>query len=170
MQKRLRQTVECRTSFGEVKQVPPNELIFRPAVYGLIVHEEKILLVRHAPTQKYIPPGGGIDKGEQLQTALHREIMEETGITVEIGDFLHVEEDFYYYEPTAQAVHGFMFIYECQPLEFELSPVEYPPEEALDRALWVDMATLEPTSFLRRGEVIVPLIRQLNERASDATD
>jgi 8-oxo-dGTP diphosphatase len=48
----------------------------------------KILLVRRArsPAQGfYSLPGGRVEFGESLHTALHREVDEETGLTIEIG-------------------------------------------------------------------------------------
>ena len=51
----------------------------------------KVFLPRRAATKKFLPnvfelPGGHIDFGEDLETGLAREIMEEFGMNVEIGD------------------------------------------------------------------------------------
>lgn len=37
-------------------------------------------------------PGGGVDDGEDLITALQREMVEETGVTPEIGNLLFVQQ------------------------------------------------------------------------------
>lgn len=37
-------------------------------------------------------PGGGIDQGESLKSALHREMVEETGIPPVIGNLLYVQQ------------------------------------------------------------------------------
>ena len=59
------------------------------AVSGAIFRDGKILLVRRArsPGQgSYSLPGGRVEFGESLHTALHREVDEETGLQIEILD------------------------------------------------------------------------------------
>ena len=58
------------------------------AVSGAIFRDGKILLVRRARSPAkgfYSFPGGRVEFGESLHTALHREVTEETGLTVEIA-------------------------------------------------------------------------------------
>lgn len=52
---------------------------------------EKVFLPKRADTKKFLPgvhelPGGHIDFGEDIVAGLTREIMEEFGVTVTIGD------------------------------------------------------------------------------------
>ena len=57
------------------------------AVSAAIFRDGKILLVRRArsPGQGfYSLPGGRVEFGESLHTALHREVDEETGLRIEI--------------------------------------------------------------------------------------
>ncbi len=61
------------------------------AVSTAIVHEGKVLLVRRAvpPANHYYTfPGGRVEYGETLAQAAAREVLEETGLVVEIGDML----------------------------------------------------------------------------------
>lgn len=51
-------------------------------VAPFIVYEDKVLLVNHPKYGKWIPPGGHIELDEDPEQALHREIAEETGLTV----------------------------------------------------------------------------------------
>ena len=52
----------------------------RPGAYALLVRNGQILLTHQAePNPEFQLPGGGIDPGEPVLPALHREIMEETG-------------------------------------------------------------------------------------------
>jgi ADP-ribose pyrophosphatase YjhB (NUDIX family) len=58
------------------------------AVSAAIFRSGKILLVRRARSPAkgfYSLPGGRVEFGESLHTALHREVDEETGLTIEIG-------------------------------------------------------------------------------------
>lgn len=155
------QLIECRTLYNKTKQIPVENLEVRPSVYGLIVHEGQVLLAQATYTQKYVLPGGGIDKGELIQAALKREVWEETGITVNVGAFLHFEEDFFYYDPMDMAIHGYLFYYQCEPLSFDLPTIDYPPEEGLDSSLWVDIDTLTAASFQSHGATIMQLVRQV---------
>jgi 8-oxo-dGTP diphosphatase len=57
------------------------------AVSGAIFRDDKILLVRRARSPGkgfYSLPGGRVEFGESLHTALHREVDEETGLRIEI--------------------------------------------------------------------------------------
>lgn len=49
-----------------------------------IVHNDKVLLVHHPRYDKWIPMGGHIELNEDAESALFREIHEETGLEVEI--------------------------------------------------------------------------------------
>ena len=49
-----------------------------------IVHNDKVLLVHHPRYDKWIPAGGHVELDEDTDTALFREIQEETGLDVEI--------------------------------------------------------------------------------------
>lgn len=52
----------------------------RPGAYAILVRDGRVLLTHQAdPNPEYQLPGGGIDPGEQILPALHREVMEETG-------------------------------------------------------------------------------------------
>jgi 8-oxo-dGTP pyrophosphatase MutT (NUDIX family) len=49
-----------------------------------IVHDDKVLLVHHPRYNKWIPMGGHIELDEDVESALFREIAEETGLEVAI--------------------------------------------------------------------------------------
>ena len=152
--------VQCRTLFNETKYVPAETLILRASVYGIVLHEQKLLVGKARSTQKYVLPGGGIEKGEAVDAALKREVWEETGIVVEVREFLHYQTDFFYYDPFDMAFHSFMFFYRCQPITTVLNPPEYPPEEDLDFPLWADIEQLSADAFQGHGEMTMGLIQR----------
>ncbi len=64
-------------------------------VGAIIIEDGRVVLVkrRHAPLQgKWSIPGGVLEVGETLRTAAVREVLEETGLSVEPGELLGVFE------------------------------------------------------------------------------
>lgn len=58
---------------------------------GIIVHDGKLLLVKHSPDADfYALPGGHLDFGEDPKECIAREMVEELGITPTIGRLLYV--------------------------------------------------------------------------------
>ncbi|MFP4089265.1 MAG: NUDIX domain-containing protein [Cyclobacteriaceae bacterium] len=67
----------------------------RVRVCGLCFEGDKLLLVRHTSLTEglfYAPPGGGMEFGENAECCLIREFEEETGLQIEVGEFLFVHE------------------------------------------------------------------------------
>jgi len=68
----------------------------RVRVCGICLRGNKLLLIKHESLGKkgyvWIPPGGGAEFGSNLGQNLVREFKEETGLEVEIGEFLFVHE------------------------------------------------------------------------------
>ncbi|WP_210489103.1 NUDIX domain-containing protein [Rufibacter aurantiacus] len=68
----------------------------RIRVCGLLVQEDTLLLARHKAAfgegNYWMPPGGGLDFGEKVKDCLRREFLEETGLEVEVGRFLYLNE------------------------------------------------------------------------------
>ncbi len=70
----------------------------RIAAYGVCRDAEgRLLLARAAPSLtlrgRWFLPGGGVDHGEHPKEAVRREMEEESGLVVEVGDLLEVISD-----------------------------------------------------------------------------
>lgn len=63
---------------------------------GLLIKDGNILLAQmHSPITNrliWIPPGGGLTFNEPLKKCLEREFHEETNLSVEVGELVHVNE------------------------------------------------------------------------------
>lgn len=53
---------------------------------GLLIHKEKVLLVKHKKLGVWLAPGGHVDEGELPHQAAEREFWEETGLQVKVFD------------------------------------------------------------------------------------
>ncbi len=60
-----------------------------------IIEEGKVLLLNHAKLKKWLPPGGHVEENETPVEAMHREVMEETGLEVEIIEQENLKVDFW---------------------------------------------------------------------------
>lgn len=72
-------------------------MLFRVRASAVIVnHRKEVLLVFHDDPQTrekwLMPPGGGLEAGENALEALVREVKEECGITCQPGELLYVRE------------------------------------------------------------------------------
>lgn len=73
----------CRDINGNVHIVKETELLKRSSVYGVIIREDKVLLVKDRTSEEtWDLPGGRIEQNEDLMQALKREVMEETRLTI----------------------------------------------------------------------------------------
>ena len=63
-------------------QVNSNNLIFRKAIYGLYIQNNKLLIVKDKISGRWEFPGGGIKYNESPLKALKREFFEETGLKI----------------------------------------------------------------------------------------
>jgi len=71
-----------------------NQVYPEPTVGAMIVNKEgKILLTKsHKWFDRYTLPGGHIEVGETMREAVAREAKEETGLDVEVGEMLLIQE------------------------------------------------------------------------------
>lgn len=65
----------------------------RVGVGAVVIHDEKILLVKRAGEPNkglWAIPGGTLKLGETMREGAAREILEETGVTIAVGECIYV--------------------------------------------------------------------------------
>ncbi|MFA5184081.1 MAG: NUDIX hydrolase [Patescibacteria group bacterium] len=76
----MKEKVICHDKDNKEYAVAPDQLVFRPSAYGLLIEDGKVLLSRQ--WDGYDFPGGGVEIDETLEEAVVREFWEETGLKV----------------------------------------------------------------------------------------
>jgi ADP-ribose pyrophosphatase YjhB (NUDIX family) len=81
----------------------------RIRVAGILIKDNKILLVRHEKNKKsyWLLPGGGVEYGETLSEALVREFQEEVGLKIEIKNLVLIHDSI----PMDKHRHGLNIYY-----------------------------------------------------------
>ncbi len=150
--------IACRTLSGGEKLIPADQLVFRPSVYGLVLHNNALLLAQSKHTGRYLLPGGGIEKGEAIEAALMREVYEETGITIAVQRLLHVETFMVYHDVLDVANHAFLFFYCCVPLSIDITTAHNPSSDDAILPRWIARDTLSADTFQSQGDIILELL------------
>jgi 8-oxo-dGTP diphosphatase len=113
--------------------------IVTSVVAAIVDGQDRVLLSRRGVPPflgMWVMPGGKIGLGEPMISALRREVREEVGIDVTVGDLVDVFE---HVTPGADNDHHIILYYRCRPSRLELSPN---PGE-VSEARWVPRAELE---------------------------
>jgi 8-oxo-dGTP diphosphatase len=92
----------CKIQSGKIVEQTRKDVLtlygnrLRLRVCGLYRDGDRLLMVRHrginASNRFWCPPGGGAQFGESAPDALVREFREETGLVIEVGELLFVNE------------------------------------------------------------------------------
>jgi nucleoside triphosphatase len=120
---------------GKESKLRGGQMFPEPTVGGLIVNEEgKLLLAKsHKWNGKYTLPGGHIELGETMEQAVKREVKEETGLDVEVVQFLLHQEAIYSNEFYKEK-HYIFFDFYCKTLG---RPVVKLDKDELQDHIWV---------------------------------
>lgn len=126
------------------RQIVPMSKPPRLAVRAVLVHENRLLLVNawRGRTDLWCAPGGGVNAHASLTDNLHREMLEETGLTVTIGEVCLVNE--FHDEP--HDYHQVDVYFRCTLASGVLSNDWTDPEGIVTNRKWVsrtEMAALK---------------------------
>jgi ADP-ribose pyrophosphatase YjhB (NUDIX family) len=93
-------------------------MMIRPGVSAVILTAEGLLLQRRSDNQLWGLPGGGVEPGESVSTAVVREVHEETGLEVTpvrlVGVYSAPENDQIVTYPDGNVIHYVSTSFECR--------------------------------------------------------
>jgi 8-oxo-dGTP diphosphatase len=113
---------------------------FRIRVNGILIQDQKILLIKHQMGNGKIlwsVPGGGIEFGQNVKSNLQREFEEETGLQIEVQDYLFIHE---YLQPPLHALeHFFSVKFTSGVLKLGRDPELEPENQLISEIRWMDI-------------------------------
>ena len=138
--------VEVIDSFSHIRKVPVDQIQDRYGVYGLILRDRKILLMRVKQNNTFWFVGGAIEAGEDQEQALRREALEETGLQITIDRLFMRHDYFFHMSHKSKDFHCYNSYYLCRTND-ELSVQHTVVDEIADCPHWEDVATLRKEQF-----------------------
>ena len=133
---------------------------------AIIINEDKLLLNCFGDGLYYNFPGGGIEKNETAKQAVVREVLEESGLTVDVGELVFSLE----YEPKScndcSGTHCICFFFRCYlksdvPQQMP-SHIDVDPDDPsiTSEAKWISLSELSKVNFIPR--IYEPLMNYLD--------
>ena len=150
--------IEAISIFGNKIKVPKEKFKFRTSAYGIIKNDNKLLLVNTRSSGKWFFPGGEVEIGESLEDTIKREVMEETGIEIEVEKFLTFKQTYFYYDPFDQAFQNYAFFYICKAKSFDLTEKNQVEFDEAEKPTWVDFNNLKKDDFQPPANEIFQLL------------
>lgn len=87
-------TIQIFDAQGQSQTVSSKALTFRPAIYGIFIEHDQILLLRHQETQLLLPPGRIVAENEVPTQAIRHYFRDLASITPDLGPLLFIENQY----------------------------------------------------------------------------
>lgn len=139
--------IEANSIYEKKIKIPKEKFKLRTSGYGIVINNDKILVVSSKSSGKYFFPGGGVEIGEKIKEAISREVWEEAGIKIKIDEFFTFKENFFYYDPDDTAFQSYLFFYKCKPLSLKLTEENQPEPEETGKPNWIKIKDLKSNDF-----------------------
>ena len=128
---------------------------FNVRVYGILIDEDHNLLVTDELVHgKYITklPGGGLEFGEGTIDAIKREMMEETGIVVEVTEHFYTTDFFQVsaFNPHAQVISIYYILKALTDIDLDIKEKPFDFEQEKEGAIsfrYIPIYTISEEQF-----------------------
>ena len=136
---------------------------FRNSAKAIIVEDGRLLAIcRDDPQwgEWHLLPGGGQEPGETLHDTLRREVFEEAGLTVAIGELVCVREYIGAHHEFADMdsdLHQIELMFLCRRLGDAIPAPGPVPDATQIRVDWLPIDKLDQSAFYPRA--IIPLLQ-----------
>jgi 8-oxo-dGTP diphosphatase len=160
----MSQMIRCRDWNEKMHEISLEKVSFRISAYGVIVRDNAILL---SPQRDgYDFPGGGMEIGETLKECLLREVKEETGLFVKMGEIVHTDHEFYYSISSQQAFNNILLYFLCYNPQGKISTDGFDEYEKLyaRKAEWVSLDRIETIKFHNPVDSVAVINKSLKMR------
>ena len=119
----------------------------RVGAYAVIEHENRVLLCQLTRSRHWTLPGGGLEFGEDPLLAMHREVLEETGLTVTSSQLLGVNAALGRLDD--REIHHIQVIYEASVAAGELRSEMNGTTDLRQWWSWSDLQQLSVTTAVQ---------------------
>ncbi|MGA1848740.1 MAG: (deoxy)nucleoside triphosphate pyrophosphohydrolase [Thermoplasmatota archaeon] len=122
---------------------------------ALIKRDDRILVAQRLPDSLFEPdrwefPGGKVDFGEHPEKAMRRELLEEIGIEIEVGELYDLAS--HVYDRNGMQRHVVILFYRCRIRSGEARPID------CQDLIWITREQLADLSFVEGDHPIVKKI------------
>lgn len=130
----MKSKIVVNSFLGKIKEIDKSDLKWRISAYGILIKNSKILLCENQINQIFSLPGGAVELGESVSEALIRELLEETGMRVDIVKFFGYKERFFYFDPTKDTSQSLQLFFEVKSIESTV-----PRSDDIEKPIWLDV-------------------------------
>lgn len=70
---------------------------WRVSAYAIVIKNDKLLIIKNRLEKLFDIIGGGVELGETIEEALHREALEESGAHIKVGTLVNAVTGWFYH-------------------------------------------------------------------------
>ena len=139
--------IACHDVNNKLYKADISDIVFRPSVYGILIEKQRILFSKQWDGFDF--PGGGIEIWENIESALQREVWEETGLKVRMDKIVHCEASFFKPSRVEEFWNCQLIYYLVKKIGGELSKDNFAKDEKkyVDMPEWVDLKNINKIKF-----------------------